>query len=100
MNEQFTTGPWLVEREKNDDAFYVRVNRTHAPTVCKLTPNKSDEESEANANLIAAAPEMYEALKKISDLLDGYFQSKDELVPAEIVEAYEIIESTLLKANP
>lgn len=34
-------------------------------------------------------------LKKIKELIDDEFQSRDEIVPASIVEVYEIIESSI-----
>lgn len=36
-----------------------------------------EEEVHANAHLIAAAPEMYEALKAASNLLNGYTSAND-----------------------
>ena len=39
--------------------------------ICKLTQYRDDIENKANANLIAAAPDMYEALKEIKKLCAG-----------------------------
>jgi hypothetical protein len=64
-----TPGPWHVTKhelfhiDRGDiDAFCV-----HAPgglPVCRMGGNVSQENVEANARLIAAAPAMYEALKR------------------------------------
>ena len=64
MNEQFTPGPWSilfndktkVVLEKSGVAIFV------ADTYAGFT--KSDSEQEANAALIAAAPELYKELEK------------------------------------
>jgi len=42
---------------------------------------------------------MLEALKGVNQCLDNQFQHKDELIPAWIVEAYEIIEKTVNKVE-
>ncbi len=73
MIEQFTPGPWSilfndktkVVLEKSGVAIFV------ADTYAGFT--KSDSEQEANAALIAAAPEMYEALKKLKVCIEDYF---------------------------
>lgn len=64
MKEQFTQGPWSilfndktkVVLEKSGVAIFV------ADTYAGFT--KSDSEQEANAALIAAAPELYKELEK------------------------------------
>lgn len=76
MNEpKFTPGPWSllfndktkVVLEQQGVAVFV------ADTYACFT--KSEEEQKANAALIAAAPEMYEGLKEIRDVMekDGRF---------------------------
>lgn len=60
---------------------------------------KGNKEQEANAKLISAAPDMLNALKRVNDLLDQEFQTKDALVPAPICEAYEIIMDAIQKAT-
>lgn len=95
---QHTPGPWKA-------SWTHRINngrRTGTHVVMRegsvnehywIPQFEGGEEDEANARLIAAAPELLEALKKINSLLDDEFQSKDELVPPSIVEAYNIIEN-------
>lgn len=72
---KFTPGPWSllfndktkVVLEQQGVAVFV------ADTYAGFT--KSEEEQKANAALIAAAPEMYEGLKEIRDVMekDGRF---------------------------
>ena len=57
------------------------------------------QEAIANANLIASAPELLEALKRVEKCLDNQFQHRDELIPDWIVEAYLIIEMAIGKAE-
>lgn len=56
MDEKFTTGPWLANRDGDVFAgqdFICCSGRVYDRT----------EEDKANSNLLAAAPELYEALK-------------------------------------
>lgn len=70
MNEtKFTKGPWTNSGEghyivaRNSDGELVRHN-----SIAKVFPDDQhspDEETRANAKLIAAAPELYKALKRL-----------------------------------
>ena len=64
---EFTPGPWIAELGEIHE-----VRDTEGGRICILTQlrgryglggRRADSESPANANLIAAAPEMYEALQ-------------------------------------
>lgn len=75
IEPKFTPGPWSllfndktkVVLEQQGVAVFI------ADTYAGFT--KSEEEQKANAALIAAAPEMYEGLKEIRDVMekDGRF---------------------------
>lgn len=54
----------------------------------------SEEEAEANANLIAAAPDMYEALKEFFKLLEG-----DKAPKWRAIAFYDIAKKALAKAE-
>lgn len=74
--QEHTPGPWEVKPvEKDGD--YLRIRGTCLGGVYTIAnvpvfENVSDPEVMANANLIAAAPEMLEALKMILDDVFGY----------------------------
>ena len=64
MDEQkFTHGPWETFQDNGQPTWWVHVkgNRFHA--IC----NTVQENDEANARLIAAAPEMYDFLQEITN---------------------------------
>jgi hypothetical protein len=61
------------------------------------TPTWLIEKTEQNQN--KTNQEMLKALKGVNQCLDNQFQHKDELIPAWIVEAYEIIEKTVNKVE-
>ena len=76
--EKFTPGPWVrgygaivitAPKEIDEPLFAWEFY-----TICKADPCcRSKEENEANAALIAAAPEMYYALKNLKECLESYF---------------------------
>ena len=82
---KFTPGPWKVGRPHNEDVpsaingwnYYPIYYGNDEEQVCDIVYNKAD------AALIAAAPEMYEALEKIADI-------NPYTITSEV--AYEIID--------
>lgn len=61
-----TPGPWVVEeRPPNMRVIFAGLTTDRRPAPCVLM----DGDQEANAHLIAAAPEMLEALKVVTDTL-------------------------------
>ena len=62
MNEKFTPGEWFFEGENE-------VN-TEQKNICRcIRLGMETEEMQANAHLIAAAPEMYRLLKQLHGTL-------------------------------
>ena len=68
---QFTPGPWkaVPDRSRNMYTWYVEGAKGVVPAIARLSLIDACEEIEGNANLIAAAPVMYEALKAAYRLL-------------------------------
>jgi len=74
--EKFTPGPWVIdtipshENANNCYSFLIRSKGWHISAIHN-DPNENDfegnDEEIANANLIAAAPEMYHALKHVKE---------------------------------
>jgi hypothetical protein len=62
MNTQHTPGPWAVKHHEDTDTYsiYVAGRQWNSWTVAALGYSKEDE---ANARLIAAAPDLLEALQ-------------------------------------
>lgn len=63
----YTRGEWTVFRFSDFHNWKVRTGEDNWFIDCGI-----EENAEANANLIAAAPDMYEALKAIRDFLVEY----------------------------
>ena len=72
METKFTKGEWIVSRP-NDPIFKtviatteIQENPNKAPYVCDMW-GMATEEGKANANLISAAPDMFNALRDLYD---------------------------------
>jgi hypothetical protein len=60
-----TPGPWSSYESKYKNLLIVRDAGDHEVYVATVEQGAADEECEANANLIAAAPELLEALEEL-----------------------------------
>lgn len=76
----YTPGPWHVEPEKLQDGQYhvagrapiIYANGSPIATLARLSMKAHDRTAEANARLIAAAPEMAKALREAVEYLRQY----------------------------
>ena len=73
----FSPGPWRIAKRGEDEAFYV-VERDepnepsrHAYRVAHVLDYNELQQNAANACLIAAAPELFEALSEAEQALNG-----------------------------
>lgn len=64
----YTARPWFVD----DQSRYAKlcIKPIPGPIVCDICPMESDDETQANARLIAAAPKLFAALQALVDLAD------------------------------
>lgn len=100
-----TPGPWVVWGvSSNDGESEVVSNRDGSKTICWTadTYNEDEDEGEAtdedlsNARLIAAAPELLEALEAAKGTIE-YLLSNDDNGPA--YNCLELISSAISKAE-
>lgn len=66
---EFTNGPWSIEHSRmsngileEDEAISICTYDSHCWDICAVWEDINIGDAKANAHLIAAAPEMYEAL--------------------------------------
>lgn len=64
-----TPGQWAVKKwlDGNID-IVIHINEKRMTGIAQINALKSEEETEANTRLIAAAPELLEALKELVDV--------------------------------
>ena len=85
---KFTKGKWV--KDYNGTIGHIKsvkdevdhVSRLKTPTVARfdvVTPSMSDDEKEANAHLIAAAPEMYRVLDNMMKDIGNHYPNWKEI---------------------
>ncbi len=111
MNEKFTPGPWFIKQSEEIRSPYSSTNVSSTRITILDEPGgqyqsrhviaqvaKGNGRGEANAALIAAAPEMYYALKHYFDLIQRADYG-DIVAEQKIFEDICYIEGALHKAE-
>ena len=100
-NTQFTPGPWYV---RGDNDYAVRnIKNLEGTIICSFNRHTLSNmargiKREANANLIAAAPDMYNALQAIANRIDSVYRMG---TPTDIeLTVRDMAKAALNKANP
>lgn len=73
-----TPGPWTAEKNGGKGAWIKGANGEWSAMAC----GTDDENADANARLIAAAPDLLEALKVMIDITVGDIYSLDPAITA------------------
>lgn len=108
---KFTPGPWLVPDQTWRRELTVELSgddrikcpgsggaMSYTKTVCTLNWSGTDEWM-ANAHLIAAAPDMYEALERLCTLNDEHGPFGGEMYQDRIDRAWDKAKSAVSKAR-
>ena len=93
---KYTPGPWAVNGN-TPDQVYTEQGDTLA--IVRGTRRISDEERNANARLIAAAPELLEALEKLANMVPEIARALPSGVPMAYAEAFDKARAALTKAR-
>jgi hypothetical protein len=86
-------GPWVMLdlREKGEECITI-AHKATPQALCRIRNEVSgiplNEEDVANAKLIAAAPELKEALERLFNEVDTHFLCSDEKMSEAMREAY------------
>jgi hypothetical protein len=81
-----SAGPWSVGDNIGDGNLWVAPADKNAPVVCDLVPREADftEEDEANARLIASAPDLLALVHRaVADRIDNEWLKKARAVIAK-----------------
>lgn len=98
---QHTPGPWNVTKHEDCDAAIITAGHESLAFVYIDDNDKpATEINKADARLIAAAPELLEALEQLMPLFREYCrQEKDLSLTAKCGNAYEVAHSVITKAK-
>ena len=107
MNDKHTPGPWMRDRESGFDCDVRAVNGRKIASVNVQNQPKSKEgwalrkkENEANACLIAAAPELLKALQRFVKVMDESYDYPDTSGELQrLCEAANEARAAIAKAN-
>lgn len=86
-----TPGPWQIS-VTSDDGDYIFYG-VEADGVA-IADVYRGEKHEANARLIAAAPEMYEAMRRFRNAFVGWIEARDSWDDEEIADAEDFLDDT------
>jgi DNA-binding NarL/FixJ family response regulator len=86
MSEAHTPGPWRVIADHEDDRDIFAANELLA-TAYDMNGSSPKQTAEANARLIAAAPELLEALTKLKWTTAGVMAQMQGCQPTEMIGA-------------
>jgi len=80
MKTTHTPGTWKVHRSKHEDVkdLIIKSDKTFITGVLEVNGFNTIEEAEANARLIAAAPELLDALQSFTDAVDFIISNERE----------------------
>lgn len=99
MSEKFTPGPWFIHPESPLHCVNQKGTNRHVAMVsCYKIAPVDGVENIANAHLIAAAPETYEALDTLVAVV-GLTAFKHESQRAVLQEAVDLAIAALKKAR-
>lgn len=93
MGTKHTPGPWVVVRAGNSTLIRSDSQRGYFAKIEGACAGAHGAEGEANARLIAAAPDLLEALKKALPLLEEHIRGRS------VTEAIEAAEAAIAKAE-
>lgn len=89
---KFTQGPWYVY----NNGFYLEITNESGQEAPTISISDIHDKNMSNANLIAAAPDMYEALE---DIINQAKKTKMP-IPADLADSIHILgERALRKAR-
>lgn len=104
MNTKHTLGPWRwywrIENDEPNCGVFAEPREGHAYSVARCPRYQTPEQWKADAQLIAAAPEMLEALRKADALLATVLPTIDGYVPHQgLATIHDKVRAAIAKAE-
>jgi hypothetical protein len=93
-----TPGPWKVLKQ-NENLFITEDIFIVASAWTGVYKNETTDDAEANAHLIAAAPELLEACKALANVISGWDGEWQRQCGSDFVDAYAMLIAAVDKAE-
>ena len=105
--KRHTPGPWHVGAGNGEGSIFAENGRTRLEIggttlhpIAQMGRGWDEEEDEANARLVAAAPELLEALRWFADELPSIIRTHCPLgIPMSVSKAHDIACAAIAKAE-
>ena len=108
LEMEYTQGPWEFRQTRIDDSAFIsdihaphqdnpRKNGTN-PAVATTWHRPSQGEDEANARLISAAPELFEAIKEVVSAFESYCDDWNSTQPTDVTVCLPQLKIAMAKA--
>jgi hypothetical protein len=82
MKTTHTPGPWINDGDSVSALVDPENSATYIAPICDIDNGWAEETQQANAALIAAAPELLQALESLHDATKHYFRDFEHLHPS------------------
>jgi hypothetical protein len=90
MNTKHTPGPWKAA-PPTKNAGNGRAGRWSVQSAAQPIADVLNDRQEANARLIAAAPEQHEKGERLCDVIEAYLRKGDDAVPESLRNVTETV---------
>lgn len=95
----YTAGPWFYQPCNDENTAFRIQGESDYPHVANVFFRNTNEEQEANARLISAAPALRVASQHLYNAINDYLRVPDRDLPRDLVEAMNEVEAAWRKAD-
>lgn len=98
---RYTPGPWELNKSDWDEPIYIgaRNGANVYPAIASIVPLDDRLQQEANADLIAVAPEMAACLASFAEIDHSWFRTPPPHFAAEMIELSKVARAVLKKGG-
>jgi hypothetical protein len=99
MKNTFTPGPWLINGKTIEALAAPKESKTYYAPICTMDDDWTGEITEANARLIASAPDLLHELTELLETFKGCLGGSDPLYYEDFYAEIERAQAAIHKAK-